>query len=54
MKCIACKTELESTSEKFTGTCNDRKGQYLLFYYCPNKECIRFKLFCEFYVREYS
>lgn len=51
-KCITCKTELENTNSSFTGTCNYDKGQYITFYYCPNKNCDRYKLYCDHYIGE--
>lgn len=43
--CISCRTKLEYTPEKFTGTCNYHEGQYTSFKYCPNKECGRYGLY---------
>ena len=44
-KCPKCNSDLQRTFEGFTGTCNYNKGQYISFYYCPNKNCDRFGLF---------
>lgn len=45
-KCVKCGTELDSTYPTFTGTCNYNKGQYILFYFCPNEKCDRYHLYC--------
>jgi hypothetical protein len=52
MECVCCGEKLESTYVSFTGVCNFSKGQYIKFYYCPNKECIRFELYCHHNVGE--
>lgn len=46
-KCIKCDTLLKDTHKSFTGVCNFGKGQYITFYYCPNEECDRYKLYCD-------
>jgi hypothetical protein len=53
MKCIKCDTELENTGEKFTGVCNYGYGQFISFYYCPNENCLRYKLYCMHITREH-
>ena len=46
MECVKCGHDLEKTNDGFTGTCNYNKGQYIVFYFCPNENCDRYKLYC--------
>lgn len=50
--CPSCGAELEITSSSFTGVCNHGKGQYIIFYYCPNEECIRYHLYVKHHMSE--
>ena len=46
MKCVLCKKELERTSYIFMGVDNYGEGKYIYFYFCGNKNCNRYKLYC--------
>lgn len=52
MICFKCNAKLTTTKKTFTGVCTYSKGQYIYFYYCPNKDCDRYLLYVDHSVTE--